>query len=323
MINPIEKGCSRPGGGSIIKPEDFSRYLSKRPAASHKGDFGRLVCAVGSYGMAGAAVLSIKAALRCGVGICHGVVPSGIYPTVSAGVPEAVFSVYCGDGSKDAAEGRILDVETAVKSSLEKASAFLIGCGCGQCKATETALKTAIETTDRPIVIDADGINILCSHINWLERHSGEVVLTPHPGEAARLLHTDVRQIESDRNAAAKEISRKYRAVTVLKGHNTVICDNDKLFINPTGNPGMATGGSGDVLAGMIGSFISQGIPVTDAVKTAVYLHGAAGDIAARRLSQRACLPSDIIDALPSLFLEFENTPHSRSNAVDTKVPQY
>ena len=279
-------------------PSDFSRYLLKRPDDAHKGDFGRLLCVVGSYGMAGAAVLSMRAALRCGVGICAGILDKRIYPIVSSAVPEAVFSIFEETG----------ELSQIVKSELKKATAVLIGCGCTTAEAAEGALETVIKNTNRPLVIDADGINILSKHIDWLEEHSGVTVLTPHPGEAARLLGVTTADIQSDRIGAAKAISEKYNAITVLKGHHTVVCDKEKnISINPTGNPGMATGGSGDVLAGMTASLLAQGLPAVAAVKAAVYIHGAAGDRAAKRLSQRASLPSDTIDELAMLFLEFEN----------------
>ncbi len=296
--------CSAARGENDLfcRPADFAKYLLKRKADAHKGNFGRLLCVVGSYGMAGAAMLSMRAALRCGVGICEGIVNQRIYPILAAAVPEAVFSVY------EYEKGCEKELVNAVENGLEKASAVLIGCGCTTGEAAERALETVIKNTNRPIVIDADGINVLSKHIDWLEEHSGTVVLTPHPGEAARLLDVSTADIQRDRISAARAICEKYNAITVLKGHHTVVCQKDKsISINPTGNPGMAAGGSGDVLAGMMASLLAQGMPDEAAVKAAVYIHGAAGDRAAQRLSQRASLPSDTINELAHLFLEFEN----------------
>lgn len=298
-----EFSADRGGNDLLCRPADFAKYLLKRKENAHKGNFGRLLCVVGSYGMAGAAMLSMRAALRCGVGICEGIVNQSIYPILASAVPEAVFSVY------EYEKGCAKELANTVENGLEKASAVLIGCGCTTGKATERALETVIKSTNRPIVIDADGINVLSKHIDWLEEHSGTVVLTPHPGEAARLLNVSTADIQRDRISAARAICEKYNAITVLKGHHTVICQKDKsISINPTGNPGMATGGSGDVLAGITASLLAQGIPDEAAVKAAVYIHGAAGDRAAQRLSQRASLPSDTINELAPLFLEFENS---------------
>ena len=298
-----ESSAARGENDLFCRPADFAKYLLKRKEDAHKGNFGRLLCVVGSYGMAGAAMLSMRAALRCGVGICEGIVNQRIYPILASAVPEAIFSVY------ECEKGCAKELVNTVKNGLEKASAVLIGCGCTTGEAAERALETVIKNTNRPIVIDADGINVLSKHIDWLEEHSGTVVLTPHPGEAARLLNVSTADIQKDRISAARAICEKYNAITVLKGHHTVICQKDKsISINPTGNPGMATGGSGDVLAGITASLLAQGIPDEAAVKAAVYIHGAAGDRAAQRLSQRASLPSDTINELAPLFLEFENS---------------
>lgn len=280
----------------MIKDGEFAEFFGPRDPEGHKGSFGKCVCAVGSMGMAGAAVLSAKAALLCGAGLCKCVLPLEIYPIVSSAIPEATFSVW--EGEKYLA---------TLSKEIKTASAVLIGCGCGKSQLTELAVKLCIDECECPLVIDADGINMLSRHINWLEKHSGEIVLTPHPAEMARLLKTDIPTVQSDRKGVAGEFARKYGVTVVLKGHGTVVAQKDGCVeVNPTGNPGMATGGSGDVLAGMAVSFLAQGMPAAKAAKAAVYIHGAAGDRAAQKKSQRGMLPSDILLELPSLFLEYE-----------------
>ena len=162
-------------------------------------------------------------------------------------------------------------------------------------------------TLEKPLVLDADGINALSEHINLLEKHSGEILLTPHPAEMARLINSDVKTVQQNRQKTASDFAKKYGVTVILKGHGTVIALKDgRVFINPTGNPGMATGGSGDVLSGMLVSFLAQGLSPETAAKAAVYIHGAAGDLAAEKKSQRSMLPSDILNELPRLFLEYE-----------------
>lgn len=272
------------------------RCLTPRLADSHKGTYGTLLTVCGSYGMAGAAVLSASAAMRCGVGLTVGAVPADIYPIVGGALPESVFAPY--------AEGEAM---AAITLWLSKATAVLAGCGLGQRTDAKEAVWWLLDSGEKPLVLDADGINAAARHIPIRKTASAPLILTPHPAEMARLLHCTVEQVQRNREGAALEAARQWHAVTVLKGHRTVVAhENGILFVNENGNPGMATAGSGDVLAGMIASFLAQGMTAEDAAVCGVYLHGAAGDLAAAQLSQRALMASDLVKALPKLFSQFE-----------------
>ncbi len=267
-----------------------------REKDSHKGTYGTVLSVCGSYGMAGAAFLAAKAALRCGAGLVLAAVPQSIYPILAVALPEAVFAPY--EEEKAA---------VCVVPRLQKATALLCGCGLGQRPQAAELVAAVLTEANCPIVLDADGINIAARHIHSLETVKAPLVLTPHPLELARLLGCTVSDIQGDREAAAKKAAARFGAVVVLKGHRTVVAAPlGNVFVNSTGNPGMAVGGSGDVLAGMIAGLLAQGLAPWDAARAGVYLHGAAGDATAARLSQHAMLPSDLLDELGPLFLKLE-----------------
>ena len=270
--------------------EEIRRLFPKRAADSHKGTYGTVLTVCGKEGMAGACILSAKAAFRCGAGLVACAVPRCIYPVVAVAVPEAVFSV---------------DNDEAY---LKKASAVLVGCGLGNDEEARRRVAAVLSRCCVPVVVDADGINALSQHIlTEKETEALPMILTPHPAELARLLACSVAHVQGDRDNAAVEAARRYHAVVVLKGHQTVIADENGVFYrNQTGNPGLATAGSGDVLAGMIVSLLAQGLSLRDAARCGVYFHGLAGDRAAHKLSQHALMASDLLLELPSLFLEIE-----------------
>ncbi|MDP4120945.1 MAG: NAD(P)H-hydrate dehydratase [Bacillota bacterium] len=277
--------------------------LRKRDPYAHKGSMGTLLCVCGSYGMAGAAILSIRAGLRSGVGLIKAVLPSSIYPIVSSNVWEAVFLPV-----EDSKNGRLPSsvADFLIKSS-ENAGACLIGPGIGLDSETEELVCKTVENFRIPMVIDADGINAVSKHIDVLKKAQAPIVLTPHLGEMARLTCVSISEIERCKSEIAAEFAKKNNVIVVLKGPGTVVASpNGEILINTTGNAGMATGGSGDVLSGMIASFIAQGFSPYDAAACGVYLHGAAGDLAAQTLSQTSMLPSDIIEQLPLLFKNLE-----------------
>ncbi len=275
--------------------------LKPRPSESNKGDYGRLLCICGSEGMAGAAVMSAGAALRCGAGIVEVALPRSIYPIVAVRLPEAVFTLT--DAGPD---GTLPEAGfTALKAALSRASACLIGCGLGKSAAAHRAVSLVLKESKVPVVLDADGINIAAEHIDGLNTARGPLILTPHPGEMARLLKTTPADVQAHRELYARGFAAEHGVILVLKGAGTLVASPDgKLYKNTTGNPGMARGGSGDVLAGMVAAFAAQGFDPYQAACGAVYLHGAAGDRCAARLSQSAMLPTDLIAALPELFLE-------------------
>jgi len=190
-----------------------------------------------------------------------------------------------------------------IRDFLKDIDMLVIGPGLGQESSTQKLIRKLIRETDKPLVIDADGLNALVGHLKSLTpktQHPKPIILTPHPGEMARLLGISVAKVQSKRKEIAKKFAQKYRVTVVLKGHNTVVADyKDRAYINKTGNPGMSTAGSGDVLTGMIAAFLGQGLDAFNAAKYAVYLHGLAGDLAAGEKTQISLIASDIIDKIP------------------------
>ena len=282
----------------------FERHFPRRPADAHKGTMGTLVSLTGSFGFAGAAILSAKAALRSGVGLHYQVLPENIYPLFGAAVQESVCVPVKGK------EGRLClsDTET-IRPTLDRATAVLIGCGMGCTEDTAEAEKAVLTSSKCPVIIDADGINALARHIHSLDGCQGEIILTPHIKEFSRLSGLSVEEILSDPARHAEEYSLRHRDVTlVLKGHRTYIARNGDVYENIAGNSGMAKGGSGDVLAGIIASLTAQGILPYHAAVMGVHIHALAGDIAAAKLSQTAMLPSDIIESLPEIYTKIEDT---------------
>lgn len=276
------------------------RFLPERRPSANKGNFGRLLCLCGSRGMAGAAVMAAGAALRSGAGIVDVALPESIYPIVSSRVTEPVFTLL-----PEEKDGFSPEALHALRRSLKRASACVAGCGLGS--GTENLVFHLLAEVAVPVVLDADGINALTANIDVLKTARAPVILTPHPGEMARLLGCTVAEVQGDRLAAARTFAEAYGVCLLLKGANTLIASPDgRVCVNRTGNPGMATGGSGDVLSGMIGAFLAQGMPVYEAAVCGAYLHGLAGDVCAARFSRTAMLPTDMIEALPSLFLSLK-----------------
>lgn len=275
------------------------RWLREPGPQSNKGDLGKLLLVCGSYGMAGACVMAARAALRCGVGLLRIAADRRIYPILAQAVPEAVFTVLDWETRRQESRERLCE-------ALENSTACLLGCGLGEL--AETVCPTVFAHCAVPLVVDADGLNFCARHPGVLEEAEAPLILTPHPGEMARLCGDPISEIQADRLGAALMKARETGAVVVLKGAATVTAAPDgRCALNPTGNPGMAKGGSGDVLAGMTASFLAQGIPAFEAAVSAVYLHGMAGDLCARRLGTRAMLPTDLPELLPEVFRTLQN----------------
>ena len=276
--------------------------LPPRPIDGHKGTFGHLLSVCGCRGMAGAARFAAEAAYRCGTGLVTAAMPETLYPIVTAGVPEAVCRLL----PEEETGGVAATAVDTLRGSLEKATAVLCGCGLGQGDGAAAVLLWLMKTADCPLVIDADGLNLLSVHKDRVESKPA-LCLTPHPAEAARLLSSTVEEIEKNRPAAAEALAKLYGAVVVLKGHETVIAAPTKPTLqNSTGDDTLAKGGSGDVLAGMIAGLAAQGMSLYDAAACGVYLHGLAGERAGRRLSRRGALARDVLTELARLLSEFE-----------------
>lgn len=283
---------------------EVSNLFKSRPSTGHKGTFGHLLCICGSKNMAGAPVLAASAALRSGTGLVTVAFPKSAYCPISSKLTEALMMPLCetdeGTLSKDAVQ-KLID-------SLEKYSAIVIGCGMGVNEDTKEILKAVIENAKVPVIVDADGINIIAADISILQNASCDIILTPHPGEMSRLCGMRTEIIESDRAACARDFSQKYGVYLALKGSNTVVTqpDSSKVYVNASGNSGLSKGGSGDVLAGLMGGFVAQGMAVPDAVTAAVYVHGYTADVLCEKMSKSGMLPSDLVNELAYSMGVFE-----------------
>ena len=277
----------------ILTHEDVLLSLPDRAPDAHKGDFGRVLLLCGSRGYTGAAALAAMGALRTGSGLVSLGVPESIYVIEAVKLTEAMVFPLPEEAGMLSEKGI-----PEILKRLEKVDAVLVGCGLGQSQSTFAVTKAVLENARCPVVLDADGINVMAEHKNILYERQYPTVLTPHPGEFQRLFP----ESHTDPVSAAESAARSLGCVMVLKGHETVITDAKECYINQTGNPGMAVGGSGDLLAGMIVSLIGQGLPITKASAVAVWLHGAAGDLCAREMGQYGMLPSDMVEVLPRLM---------------------
>ena len=267
--------------------------LPERPKNSYKGTFGTALLICGSYGMAGAAILATRACLKSGVGIAKCLIPKSIYPILTTAVPEAVCLPVL-ETSKGGLSSLI-----SLNQALLKTNAVLFGCGLSNSWHIKRLLSKLIKNCKCPMVIDADGINALANSIDLLKKANASIILTPHPAEMARLLKTDVKTVEENRLKLATCFAKEYNCILVLKGTNTLIAEpTGKVYINTLGNSGMATGGSGDVLSGIIVSLLAQGLSSVEAAKTAVYLHSLSADEAVKTTGEAGLLPSDMIEAL-------------------------
>jgi len=274
--------------------------LLQRSLNSHKGDFGHIFILAGSPRFSGAAVLTSLAALRCGAGLVTLGIPKSLNLAIIKIKPKEVMTLPL----PETKQGTIsLDSYKKINNFIKNVDILVIGPGLGQNKSTQSLVRKLISKIDKPTVIDADGINALVGHLKILLStidYRLSTILTPHPGEMARLLGTSIKKVQLRRKDIAKKFAKDYKVTVVLKGHHTVVADDKgNLYINKTGNPGMATAGSGDVLTGMIGAFLGQGLSAFEAAKYAVYLHGKAGDLAAKEKTQLGMIASDIINKIP------------------------
>ncbi|MDI9493908.1 MAG: NAD(P)H-hydrate dehydratase [Bacillota bacterium] len=269
------------GNPGLIDEAFVNTFIKKRDKELHKGDCGKVLIIAGSEGMAGAAVLSARGALRSGAGLVRVSVPEHLFPILQVGVPEATCV------------SRSLPPEW-----LEGHQAIVIGPGLGDDSSNVPLIETVLNSNCPAVVLDADGLNLLARNDGLKElakEASGRLIITPHPGEAARLLGCSSKEINADRVESACRLAEQIGAVTVLKGAGTLVATpNRETYINTTGNPGMATGGSGDVLSGVIGALAGQGLSCFEAAACGVYIHGAAGDIAAKALGEYGVIASDI-----------------------------
>lgn len=276
-----------------LDAQAVERMLPARDPNAHKGDFGKLLLLCGSRGYTGAAALAAMGALRCGAGLVYLAVPESIYAIEAGKLLEAVVLPLPDAGGMLAPEA----VET-VAQMLPRMDAVLAGPGLGQSDGVLAVLRCVLRWFHGPVVLDADGINLLAAHRDMLRGRTGCTILTPHDGEFARV----GGKPGGDRAEAAAALAQELGVIVLRKGHETLITDGEVCYRNRTGNPGMAVGGSGDVLAGMLVSLLGQGLPPLEAAACAAWLHGAAGDLCAQEIGQYGMLPSDMLNVLPRLM---------------------
>lgn len=267
--------------------------LPDRNPWGHKGNFGKLLLLCGSRGYTGAAFFAAMGALRAGAGLVFLGVPESIYGIEAVKLNEPVIFPLPDAGGRLSA-----DAVPEILTRLPQMDAVLVGPGLGQSEGTLAVVRAVLEKAECPVVVDADGINVLSAHRDLLRGRKSPTILTPHDGEFARLGGV----IGEDRMAAAAALAEELGCVVLLKGHETCITDGSDGYINPTGNPGMAVGGSGDVLAGVITALLGAGLPPLEAAACGAWLHGAAGDRCAAELGQYGMLPTDMLSALPRLM---------------------
>ncbi|MEW6008406.1 MAG: NAD(P)H-hydrate dehydratase [Candidatus Omnitrophota bacterium] len=271
----------------------------KRKKDSHKGDFGHLFLLAGSSGLTGAAVMVARSCLRAGAGL------------VTLGVPETLIEVF---------EKQLIEVMTLalpetknqtlsdkaykkINNFLEKCDCLAIGPGLSANSSTQVLVRKIIKTCKLPMVIDADAINALAGHLNILRNTQHAIrntrILTPHPGEMARLTGKTVSYIQENRKSVATKFAKEFGVTLILKGHNTLVADSKNCYVNRTGNPGMASAGMGDCLTGIVGAFLAQGLDSFSAAKFGAYIHGLAGDLAAKEKGELGLIASDLIEKIP------------------------
>ena len=275
-----------------LSHEQVLHVLPDRAIDGHKGDFGKILLLCGSRGFTGAAYLAAMGALRSGAGLVFLGVPESIYAIEAVKLNEAIVFPLPDEGGKLSK-----DAIPEILERLPKMDAVLMGPGLGQSTGVFDVVKTVLDRADCPVVLDADGINVVAAHRDILRGRTAPTILTPHAGEFARL-----GGAAGDRQAAAEKMAQDLKCTVLLKGHNTVITDGVSTYINPTGNPGMAVGGSGDVLSGIIVSLLGQSIAPLEAAACGAWLHGAAGDLCAGEIGQYGMLPTDMVNVLPRLL---------------------
>lgn len=276
-----------------IDSDAVGALLPERKKETHKGDYGKILLLCGSRGYTGAASLAAMGALRTGAGLVYLAVPESIYEIQAVKLLEPViipFPDQDGMYSADAAE--------KLNGLLPKMDAVLVGPGIGQSRGTLELVTAVLKNANCPVVLDADGINVISAHKDILRERIAPTILTPHDGEFARI----GGQVTDDRFRCATALAKDIGCIVLLKGHRTVITDGESYYINQTGNPGMATGGSGDVLAGIIVSLLGQGITPLEAAACGAWLHGKAGDLCAQEIGQYGMLPQDMVKVLPRLL---------------------
>ncbi len=286
----------------LITASDLGPLFPRRSRTSHKGSYGHLLMIGGAAGYSGAIGMAARAATRSGVGLVTVVVPQGILPVVSGAVPEAMIH-----GAAETEIGSVAsDCWPVWRDRLDEFSAVLVGPGMTRHSETRNLVTKILSDCTVPVVMDADALNVFEGRLDDLgrcRRPECRLVITPHPGEMGRLIGRSTGEVQANRFAVAREVAEKTGAIVILKGVGTLVAEHGQtLNVNMTGNPGMATGGMGDILAGLLAGLLAQGLKPFDAARAAVYLHGRAGDEAAWETTESCLTAGDVIDSIPYAF---------------------
>ncbi len=285
------------------RPTDLAK-MPHRPSDSHKGTFGRVLVVGGSIGMSGAAFFAGKAAYRMGAGLVEILTHEDNRAILQTSLPEAIVTTYGNAVVADRAK---------IRAAVARADVIAIGMGIGQSENANELLKIVLSASEVPLVIDADALNLIAKDPSVFDLATAPMIVTPHLLEMARLCRMDLPTLKRDMVGIATDFAEKYALICVLKCHETLVVsdgtedkkglsDKNKVYVNHSGNSGMATGGSGDILSGMIASLIAQKMPPLDAATLGVYVHGLAGDAAAEALGEHSVMASDIIAAIPEVI---------------------
>lgn len=294
---------------NLTTPGDIAALIGPRPADSNKGSFGHVLVIGGSLGKAGAAAMAGMSALRVGAGLSTVATAKSILPTVAAYHPELMTEPLA-----ETEQGTIATEALEALATLSKGKTVLaIGPGISRNPQTSTLVRKLVEVSPIPVVLDADGLNAFDGKSEELNGKNKTLVITPHPGEMARLVSTTIPKVQENRLQIAREFAAKHELIVVLKGHRTLIAHpNGQVWVNTTGNPGMATGGTGDILTGMVAGMLAQHPKQPfEAVIAAVYLHGLAGDVARESMGEHSLVATDLLGALPEAFCRTQKTAGS------------
>ncbi len=285
---------------TLLENDKIQKLLSvPRRLDTHKGDYGHLLVLAGSVGKTGAAAMACQAALRMGAGLVTLAIPKSLNPIMEMKLTE-VMTEPLPETPKQTLSLRGLN---AILRLCENKKAVIIGPGIGTEKETQSLVLKLLRTLELPVILDADGLTALATQPKFLPASNHSLILTPHPGEMARLLQSTPKEVQDNRIATSRDFAQSRQVHLILKGYRTLVATpKGEVFINSTGNPGMASGGTGDILTGMLGGLLSQGFDLLASLQAAVYLHGLAGDVVARERGEKSLIATDLIEKLPSLL---------------------
>lgn len=289
---------------TVLEPEEVAELLPIRSVTSHKNDFGHVLSICGSMRMPGAACMCANSAIRSGAGLVTAAFPKKAYPAISSHVVEGMMVPL-----PDTPDGMVsLNSLNMLHFYMQRATTLVMGCGLGQSSEVRAVVTDVLQNASCPVILDADGLNAVAQNPDLLSQVNGEVIITPHPGEMSRLTGIPVPEILSNRVKVASDFANQYKVTVLLKGPDTIVASyhTNKIYVNITGNQGLAKGGSGDTLSGIIAGLTAQGMDPFAAASCGAWIHGHAADYAAKTISYRGMAASDLIAALPYIFKEFE-----------------